>query len=102
MWDEFFIYYIRRNKNSSRHIELFDSLKITTGIGVDEPKNKWAFDTSQFDNILKRLKVVILTFIFDFDLISFKKKLFLCFSVCKSFFLFLQQAAEIKDEGTSR
>ncbi|XP_028115580.1 uncharacterized protein LOC114313392 [Camellia sinensis] len=29
----------------------------TAGIGVDEPKNKWAFDTSQFDNILKRLKV---------------------------------------------
>ncbi|GMP73285.1 hypothetical protein CsSME_00031079 [Camellia sinensis var. sinensis] len=29
----------------------------TTGIGVDEPKNNWAFDTSQFDNILKRLKV---------------------------------------------
>ncbi|KAL7183098.1 hypothetical protein ACSBR1_041721 [Camellia fascicularis] len=29
----------------------------TAGIGVDEPKNNWAFDTSQFDNILKRLKV---------------------------------------------
>ncbi|KAI7985942.1 Embryo-specific protein ATS3B [Camellia lanceoleosa] len=29
----------------------------TTGIGVDEPKNNWAFDTSQFDNILKRLKL---------------------------------------------
>ncbi|CAL5330708.1 unnamed protein product [Camellia sinensis] len=26
-------------------------------IGVDEPKNNWVFDTSLFDNILKRLKV---------------------------------------------
>ncbi|KAF5935781.1 hypothetical protein HYC85_026910 [Camellia sinensis] len=31
--------------------------RICQGIGVDEPKNNWAFDTSQFDNILKRLKV---------------------------------------------
>ncbi|XAR70251.1 hypothetical protein NMG60_11027040 [Bertholletia excelsa] len=29
----------------------------TAGIGVDEPKNNWAFDTSQFDSILKKLKV---------------------------------------------
>ncbi|KAG5563322.1 hypothetical protein RHGRI_005915 [Rhododendron griersonianum] len=29
----------------------------TAGIGLDEPKNNWAFDTSQFDSILKRLKV---------------------------------------------
>ncbi|KAH7841195.1 hypothetical protein Vadar_026871 [Vaccinium darrowii] len=29
----------------------------TAGIGIDEGKNNWAFDTSQFDNILKRLKV---------------------------------------------
>ncbi|KAJ7944968.1 PIN2/TERF1-interacting telomerase inhibitor 1 [Quillaja saponaria] len=28
----------------------------TTGIGVEKP-NSWAFDTAQFDNILKRLKV---------------------------------------------
>lgn len=28
----------------------------TTGIGVDKP-NPWAFDTAQFDSILKRLKV---------------------------------------------
>ncbi|PON39903.1 G-patch domain containing protein [Parasponia andersonii] len=28
----------------------------TTGIGVEKP-NAWAFDTTQFDNILKRLKV---------------------------------------------
>lgn len=30
---------------------------IFTGIGVDKP-NPWAFDTAQFDSILKRLKVV--------------------------------------------
>ncbi|GFZ06684.1 D111/G-patch domain-containing protein [Actinidia rufa] len=29
----------------------------TTGIGIDEVKNNWAFDTAQFDSILKRLKV---------------------------------------------
>ncbi|KAF5935314.1 hypothetical protein HYC85_026443 [Camellia sinensis] len=29
----------------------------TAGIGVDEAKKNWAFDTTQFDNILKRLKV---------------------------------------------
>lgn len=29
----------------------------TVGIGVDEAKKNWAFDTSQFDSILKRLKV---------------------------------------------
>ncbi|XP_004503672.1 G-patch domain-containing protein 1 [Cicer arietinum] len=28
----------------------------TTGIGLEKP-NQWAFDTTQFDNILKRLKV---------------------------------------------
>lgn len=27
------------------------------GIGLEKP-NEWAFDTTQFDNILKRLKVV--------------------------------------------
>ncbi|XP_052209936.1 G-patch domain-containing protein 1 [Diospyros lotus] len=31
--------------------------KDTTGIGVDEAKNNWAFDTAQFDSILKKLKV---------------------------------------------
>ncbi|KAF3563891.1 hypothetical protein DY000_02012334 [Brassica cretica] len=31
----------------------------TTGVGVDKP-NPWAFDTTQFDNILKKLKVIIL------------------------------------------
>ncbi|XP_008810116.2 PIN2/TERF1-interacting telomerase inhibitor 1 isoform X3 [Phoenix dactylifera] len=29
------------------------------GIGVDNPSNNWVFDTSQFDNILKRLKVQV-------------------------------------------
>ncbi|KAF8413233.1 hypothetical protein HHK36_001209 [Tetracentron sinense] len=29
----------------------------TTGVGLDKVANAWAFDTSQFDNILKRLKV---------------------------------------------
>lgn len=29
------------------------------GIGVDNPANNWVLDTSQFDNILKRLKVVM-------------------------------------------
>ncbi|KAH0857362.1 hypothetical protein HID58_085623 [Brassica napus] len=29
----------------------------TAGVGVDKP-NPWAFDTTQFDNILKKLKVV--------------------------------------------
>ncbi|KAA8520872.1 hypothetical protein F0562_011545 [Nyssa sinensis] len=29
----------------------------TTGIGVETATNNWAFDTSQFDNILKKLKV---------------------------------------------
>ncbi|EOA34216.1 hypothetical protein CARUB_v10021727mg [Capsella rubella] len=28
----------------------------TTGVGIDKP-NPWAFDTTQFDNILKKLKV---------------------------------------------
>lgn len=30
------------------------------GVGLDKAANNWAFDTSQFDNILKRLKVVTL------------------------------------------
>ncbi|OAY75927.1 PIN2/TERF1-interacting telomerase inhibitor 1 [Ananas comosus] len=29
----------------------------TLGVGLDKPANNWAFDTSQFDNILKKLKV---------------------------------------------
>lgn len=28
-----------------------------TGVGLEKP-NPWAFDTAQFDSILKRLKVV--------------------------------------------
>ncbi|KAH7692752.1 Pin2-interacting protein X1 protein [Dioscorea alata] len=31
----------------------------TKGIGVDNPANNWVLDTSQFDNILKRLKVQV-------------------------------------------
>ncbi|XP_058105669.1 G-patch domain-containing protein 1 isoform X2 [Magnolia sinica] len=30
----------------------------TAGMGLDKAANNWAFDTTQFDNILKRLKVV--------------------------------------------
>nr|VDD29406.1 unnamed protein product [Brassica oleracea] len=33
----------------------------TAGVGVDKP-NPWAFDTTQFDNILKKLKVVSVSF----------------------------------------
>ncbi|VAI10035.1 unnamed protein product [Triticum turgidum subsp. durum] len=29
----------------------------TLGVGVDNPQNKWAYDTTQFDDILKKLKV---------------------------------------------
>nr|CAB3502175.1 unnamed protein product [Digitaria exilis] len=29
----------------------------TLGVGVDNPRDKWVYDTSQFDNILKKLKV---------------------------------------------
>eukprot|EP00262_Sarcandra_glabra_P001163 TRINITY_DN11180_c1_g1_i1.p1 TRINITY_DN11180_c1_g1~~TRINITY_DN11180_c1_g1_i1.p1 ORF type:complete len:401 (+),score=87.54 TRINITY_DN11180_c1_g1_i1:77-1204(+) len=31
----------------------------TTGVGVDKAAKHWAFDTTQFDNILKRLKVQV-------------------------------------------
>lgn len=31
----------------------------TKGFGVDDPAKNWAFDTTQFDNILKRLKVQV-------------------------------------------
>ncbi|MQL74639.1 hypothetical protein Taro_007019 [Colocasia esculenta] len=31
----------------------------TTGVGLDQAAKNWAFDTSQFDNILKRLKVQV-------------------------------------------
>lgn len=39
------------------------------GVGLDKAANIWAFDTSQFDNILKQLKVVryyAVTFIVKF------------------------------------
>lgn len=35
-----------------------NDLKLGAGVGVDKP-NPWAFDTTQFDNILKKLKVVL-------------------------------------------
>jgi hypothetical protein len=31
---------------------------IYAGVGVDNPRDKWVYDTTQFDNILKKLKVV--------------------------------------------
>ncbi|KAK1314369.1 hypothetical protein QJS10_CPA06g01158 [Acorus calamus] len=31
----------------------------TAGMGVDKDANKWTFDTNQFDNILKKLKVQV-------------------------------------------
>ncbi|KAG0448999.1 hypothetical protein HPP92_027548 [Vanilla planifolia] len=31
----------------------------TKGVGLEKPTNNWVFDTSQFDNILRRLKVGI-------------------------------------------
>ncbi|KAF6157601.1 hypothetical protein GIB67_037174 [Kingdonia uniflora] len=33
----------------------------TTGVGLDKVTNNWAFDTTQFDNILKKLKVQVAT-----------------------------------------
>ncbi|XP_025795696.1 uncharacterized protein LOC112875907 [Panicum hallii] len=30
---------------------------IYAGVGVDNPRDKWVYDTTQFDNILKKLKV---------------------------------------------
>jgi len=43
----------------------YSLLNSITGVGLEKP-NQWAFDTTQFDNILKRLKVVcfFLTFFF--------------------------------------
>lgn len=34
------------------------TLILYAGVGVDSPRNKWVYDTTQFDNILKKLKVV--------------------------------------------
>ncbi|XP_047307814.1 G-patch domain-containing protein 1 [Impatiens glandulifera] len=44
-----------RVKNKQDTVALI--LRIDVGIGLDGPKKNWAFDTSQFDDILKRLKV---------------------------------------------
>ena len=43
------------------------------GIGLEKP-NEWAFDTTQFDNILKRLKVV-----------CFASNLRISFTICCTF-----------------
>ncbi|KAI9100750.1 hypothetical protein K1719_024112 [Acacia pycnantha] len=39
-----------------RHLNLLFVMLVSPGIGLEKP-NDWAFDTTQFDNILKRLKV---------------------------------------------
>ncbi|RZC57193.1 hypothetical protein C5167_004495 [Papaver somniferum] len=39
----------------------------TSGVGLDQVKNNWAFDTTQFDNILKRLKVQAAVHVEDDD-----------------------------------
>lgn len=41
----------------SQTVNIFNSL-CSTGIGLDKPNNNWILDTTQFDNILKKLKVV--------------------------------------------
>ena len=43
----------------------FNDDKFDIGIGVEKPNN-WAFDTTQFDSILKRLKVVSFIFVIYF------------------------------------
>ena len=41
-----------------------------TGVGVEKPNN-WAFDTTQFDSILKRLKVVCYVLVWLFEIFYF-------------------------------
>lgn len=71
------------------------------GVGVDKP-NPWAFDTTQFDNILKKLKVVMAVSVFVFFLANLFEELEMIFH---PFFLYvccLQQAAPItsrNDDG---
>lgn len=68
-----------------------------------EKPNNWAFDTTQFDSILKRLKVVnFMNFVFLFNpfqtyfkLSTHHSLLFMCFFL----FLYWQQSAEPSDEG---
>jgi len=72
-----FIFYLSCNRCA------YSLLNSITGIGLEKP-NHWAFDTTQFDNILKRLKVVcFLPPLFFFFLCSFN---FLCSSLRSFFF----------------
>lgn len=48
-------------KNTFNIGNLFIFEKYGAGIGLDKP-NPWAFDTAQFDSILKGLKVVRISF----------------------------------------
>ena len=67
------------------------------GVGVDKP-NPWAFDTTQFDNILKKLKVVSVSF-FSSGLFENQMEVISVSFVCVCY---LQQAAPSKkDDGKS-
>lgn len=70
---------------------------VHTGIGTEKP-NAWAFDTTQFDSILKKLKVVSsVSFVFHgFYLIHLFRIIDFNYSYCVRW----QQAVGInKDEG---
>lgn len=56
----------------------FTVLVILLGIGNEEPNN-WAFDTTQFDNILKKLKVVTSQALYLTIYKSYFQNNFLCF-----------------------
>lgn len=63
-------------------------LEFGIGIGIEKPNN-WAFDTTQFDNILKRLKVVsFITFIL---LIIYGAKMLFGYSFVFCFFFLLTE-----------
>lgn len=49
------------------------------GVGLEKP-NEWAFDTAQFDSILKRLKVVM--HVFCFFIYAVYVPLLAVFSIC--------------------
>lgn len=74
----------------------FDSAQI--GIGTEIP-NAWAFDTAQFDNILKKLKVVYSVSYLSYCVYSnFPFHIMVLIEFFH--FIFWQQAVEIKkDEG---
>ena len=54
----------------SLNVETNMKFEIFLGIGV-EKSNPWAFDTTQFDNILKKLKVVVSFTIFSCNILRF-------------------------------